>query len=99
LVIGAREGDAFVWAARLVPQAQLLVPGIGAQGGTASELGASLSASQRNRVVVNVSRAVIHASQGADFAKAARNQALAFREALREALSPRSVRDDASATR
>jgi orotidine-5'-phosphate decarboxylase len=88
LVIGAREQTAFAWAARLAPQALLLVPGIGVQGGTAAELAAALSPAQAGRVVVSASRAIIHADSGPGFATAARAAAIAFRDDLRAALSP-----------
>lgn len=87
LVIGAQEAEAFRWAARLVPEAWLLVPGIGAQGGTAADLGASLAPAQRTRVIVNVSRGVIHAGRGRDFAAVARRAATQIRDDLRRALS------------
>lgn len=86
LVIGAREAEAFAWAARLAPDAWLLVPGIGAQGGTVAELAGALSAPQRAHVVVAVSRAVIHAGRDADFAAAARRAAARARDDLRRAL-------------
>ena len=86
LVIGAQEGAAFAWAAILAPEALLLVPGIGAQGGTVESLAASLSPGQRVRVVVSVSRAIIHASQGEGYADAARQAALDYRQLLHEAL-------------
>jgi orotidine-5'-phosphate decarboxylase len=82
LVIGARERGAFAWAAKLAPRAPILVPGIGAQGGTVEELAAALSPDQRRRVVVSASRSVIHASQGADFASAARAAAIDLRGRL-----------------
>lgn len=97
LVIGAHERQAFECAARLVPGATLLVPGIGAQGGTAEELGHSLDDAQRRRVIVSVSRAIIHASAGEDFARAARSRAVEFRDALRAALRSRLAGDDAAA--
>jgi orotidine-5'-phosphate decarboxylase len=86
LVIGAREAAAFAVAARLAPDAILLVPGIGAQGGTIEELGAALGPTQAERVVVSVSRAIIHADTGAGFAAAARRQAQSFRDQLSMAL-------------
>ena len=98
LVIGARESQAFAWADRLAPQAAILVPGIGAQGGTARELGLSLTESQRRRVGVSVSRAIIHASDGDDFAQAARSQALEYRDALRADLSLGVASNNASAS-
>ena len=86
LVIGARERAAFAWAARLAPLAPILVPGIGAQGGTVEELAAALSPGQARRLVVSVSRSIIHASHGPDFASAARAAAIGLRDRLDMAL-------------
>jgi orotidine-5'-phosphate decarboxylase len=96
LVIGAREREAFAWAARLAPGSDLLVPGIGAQGGTAIELGQSLAQVQREHLVVSVSRAIIHAGQDEGFAQAARARAIEYRDALRAALSQPQGSADAS---
>jgi orotidine-5'-phosphate decarboxylase len=87
LVIGAKAGHAFRWAARLAPDAPILVPGIGTQGGTVEELGAVISSRQASTVVVSVSRSVIHASTGQDFAAAARRRAKELRTSLQSALS------------
>jgi orotidine-5'-phosphate decarboxylase len=88
-VIGARERDAFAWAARLAPESPLLVPGIGAQGGAAADLADALRPAQAGRVVVSISRAIIHAGDGPDFAAAARAAALLYRAQLSEALAGR----------
>ncbi|HVC80955.1 MAG TPA: orotidine-5'-phosphate decarboxylase [Chloroflexota bacterium] len=93
LVIGAREGAAFAWAARLVPLAPILVPGIGAQGGTAEELAAALAPGQARRLVVSASRSIIHASHGADFASAARAAAISLSGKLDQALHSREEDD------
>jgi orotidine-5'-phosphate decarboxylase len=87
LVIGAQEAAAFTWAARLVPEATVLVPGIGAQGGTVEALAMALTPAQAARVVVSVSRAIIHAGRGEDYAVAARRAAIGYRDALRAALA------------
>jgi orotidine-5'-phosphate decarboxylase len=87
LVIGAREAAAFAWAARLVPDATVLVPGIGAQGGSVEALAMALTPAQAARVVVSVSRAIIHASSGEDFAATARTAAISYRDALGAALA------------
>jgi orotidine-5'-phosphate decarboxylase len=87
LVIGAQEAAAFDWAARLVPEATVLVPGIGTQGGTVEALAMALTPAQAARVVVSVSRAIIHAGSGEDFAVAARRAAIGYRDALRAALA------------
>ncbi len=86
LVIGAQEAAAFGWAARLAPAACLLVPGIGAQGGTVAELAAALTIEQAERVVVNAGRSIIHADSSPNFASAARRVALDLRDQLEAAL-------------
>ncbi|HVA93017.1 MAG TPA: orotidine-5'-phosphate decarboxylase [Chloroflexota bacterium] len=86
LVIGARERAAFGWAAKLAPLAPILVPGIGAQGGTVEDLAAALSPDQARRVVVSASRSIIHAGNGSDFALAAREAARELRDHLERAL-------------
>lgn len=98
LVIGAKASVAFNWAARLAPQATILVPGIGAQGGTIEELAAVVSPSQARSVVVSVSRSIIHASSGQDYAVAARRKAAALREQLQEALNAGMERNGDAST-
>jgi len=70
----------------LAPTVPLLIPGIGAQGGDAA---ATVRAGWRARdgrtvapIIVSSSRAVLYAGQGDDFAAAARQAALAARDAL-----------------
>jgi orotidine-5'-phosphate decarboxylase len=62
----------------------LLIPGVGAQGGDAL---ATVKAGwcQPGSVIVNSSRAVLYASSGADFAAAARQEALKTRDVLQAA--------------
>lgn len=86
LVIGAQEAAAFERAASLAPGVSLLVPGIGAQGGTVDALATALSRDQRDRVVVNVSRAIIHAGRDRAYPIAVRDAAYSYRDALRRGL-------------
>jgi orotidine-5'-phosphate decarboxylase len=76
----------------LCPEMPFLVPGIGAQAGSlAQSVRAGLDASGRG-VVINAARAVMYASDGADFAAAARREALRLRDEInaeREALAAR----------
>ena len=60
----------------------LLVPGVGAQGG---DLAATLAAgrTQTGGLLINASRAILYASDGADYAQAAHNAARALRDAMR----------------
>jgi len=97
-VIGARERQAFSCAARLAPNASILVPGIGAQGGTVEELAAALTDVQARSVVVNVSRDILYASNGRDFAQAARAAALQIRTELQAALNDRERQHGSAAT-
>jgi orotidine-5'-phosphate decarboxylase len=63
----------------------MLLPGVGAQGG---EMEAALSASldtQGRGVMINVSRGVIFASQGSDYAEAARVAADTYRKQIESA--------------
>ena len=65
----------------LAPTVPLLIPGVGAQGGDAA---ATVRAGWRPNgpIVVNSSRAILYASNGADFAAAARTQATNTRDML-----------------
>ena len=76
-VVGATQADAFADIRRLAPDHFLLVPGVGAQGG-------SLEAVSRHGMnshcglLVNSSRGIIYAGNGTDFAKKARLEARAI---------------------
>jgi len=75
LVVGATQAQFIGDIRKLVPNAPFLVPGVGAQGG---DLGAALKAGRAKDgfgILVNVSRQVLYASSGNDFANAAREQA------------------------
>jgi orotidine-5'-phosphate decarboxylase len=84
LVVGATYPAELARVRELAPHAPLLIPGIGAQGGDAQ---ATVRAAWRagGPVVVSSSRAVLYASDGDDFAQAARRVALATRDELQRA--------------
>ncbi len=63
------------------PDIPLLIPGVGAQGGDAA---AVMAANNGGAAFINVSRGIIAASKGDDFAQAARAAALKFAEELRD---------------
>lgn len=63
------------------PDIPLLIPGVGAQGGDAA---AVIAANNRGAAFINVSRGIIAAGKGDDFAAAARAAALKFAEELRD---------------
>jgi orotidine-5'-phosphate decarboxylase len=84
LVVGATYPAEIARVRALAPTLPLLIPGVGAQGGDAV---ATVKAGWRSNaaVVVNSSRAVLYASQGEDFADAARREALRTRDLLQSA--------------
>ncbi|HQY76895.1 MAG TPA: orotidine-5'-phosphate decarboxylase [Rhodoferax sp.] len=89
LVVGATYPAEIEQVRTVAPTLPLLIPGVGAQGGDAV---ATVKAGYRSAsgkttapIVVNSSRAVLYASQGADFAQAARAAAMATRDQLQAA--------------
>jgi orotidine-5'-phosphate decarboxylase len=100
LVVGATYPDELAQVRAIVGDMPILVPGIGAQGGdvnaviragttrprlsTASQSAATPTTSRRG-LIINSSRAILYASDGDNFAIAARNAALATRTAINAA--------------
>jgi orotidine-5'-phosphate decarboxylase len=84
LVVGATYPREVARVRELAAKLPLLIPGIGAQGGDAQ---ATVAAGWRAGapLIVSSSRAVLYASNGADFASAARRVALASRAELQAA--------------
>ncbi len=84
LVVGATYPAEIERVRQLAPTVPLLIPGVGAQGGDAA---ATVKAGWRADapIIVNSSRAVLYASDGDDFASAARRVAGATRDALAQA--------------
>jgi orotidine-5'-phosphate decarboxylase len=84
LVVGATYPAEIARVRTLAPTLPLLIPGVGAQGGDAL---ATVKAGWREDglIVVNSSRAILYASSAADFAQAARQEALKTRAVLQAA--------------
>ncbi|MDP3836252.1 MAG: orotidine-5'-phosphate decarboxylase [Hydrogenophaga sp.] len=89
LVVGATYPAEIERVRAIAPTLPLLIPGVGAQGGDAV---ATVKAGLRARgdettgpIIVNSSRAILYASNGTDFAEAARRIALKTRDELRTA--------------
>jgi orotidine-5'-phosphate decarboxylase len=90
LVVGATYPAEIARVRELAPTLPMLIPGVGAQGGDAVatvRAGLRVAADGRTTgpIVVNSSRAILYAGSGADFASAARREALRIRNVLREA--------------
>ncbi|MEG0162743.1 MAG: orotidine-5'-phosphate decarboxylase [Mucinivorans sp.] len=73
-VVGATQASALASIRKIVPSHFLLVPGVGAQGGSLAEV-AQYGMNAQCGLLVNSSRGVIYASSGADFAQAAAREA------------------------
>ncbi|MBO4977743.1 MAG: orotidine-5'-phosphate decarboxylase [Muribaculaceae bacterium] len=69
-VVGATRADSLDGVRAIVPRHFLLVPGVGAQGGSLEEVAAHGMIDECG-LLVNSSRAIIYASAGEDFAAAA----------------------------
>jgi orotidine-5'-phosphate decarboxylase len=73
-VVGATKAEKLEEIRAIVPDHFLLVPGVGAQGGSLQEV-AEYGMNDRCGLLVNSSRQIIYASNGEDFAEQARVQA------------------------
>lgn len=73
-VVGATRGEAFKNIRTYAPKHFLLVPGVGAQGGSLEDV-CKYGMTRDCGLLVNSSRAVIYASSGADFADVAGREA------------------------
>ncbi len=69
-VVGATKADMLAHIRSIVPNHFLLVPGVGAQGGSLAEV-SQYGMNSTCGLLVNSSRAIIYASSGEDFAQAA----------------------------
>lgn len=76
-VTGATQAEAFTNIRRIIPNNFLLVPGVGAQGGSLEEV-SKKGMNANCGLLVNASRAVIYASSAEDFAEAASKAAVAY---------------------
>ena len=96
LVVGATYPDELAHVRAIVGEMPILVPGIGAQGGdinaviragtttpsSATTSQATTPTTSRRGLIINSSRAILYASDGANFATAARDAALATLTAI-----------------
>ena len=73
-VVGATKAEKLEEIRTIVPDHFLLVPGVGAQGGSLQEV-AKYGMNNQCGLLVNSSRAIIYASNGEDFAAKARQEA------------------------
>jgi orotidine-5'-phosphate decarboxylase len=89
-VVGATQGRMFEDIRKVVPEHFLLVPGVGAQGGSLQEV-CKYGMTKDCGLLVNSSRGIIYASQGEDFADVARQKAKELSEEMAEELKSAGV--------
>ena len=89
-VVGATQGQAFEEIRKIVPDHFLLVPGVGAQGGSLSEV-CKYGMTQECCLLVNSSRAIIYADSTENFAKAAAEAAKAVQQEMETELNSRGI--------
>lgn len=80
-VVGATQGAMFKDIRRVVPNHFLLVPGVGAQGGSLQEV-CKYGMTKDCGLLVNSSRGIIYASNGEEFAEVAGNKARALQQEM-----------------
>jgi orotidine-5'-phosphate decarboxylase len=80
-VVGATRGQAFSVVRKHAPDHFLLVPGVGAQGGSLAEV-CLYGMNKECGLLVNATRSIIYASKGRDFADAARQEAIRLQKEM-----------------
>ncbi len=84
-VVGATKAEMLTDIRKIVPDSFLLVPGVGAQGGSLQQV-AQFGLNNKCGLLVNSSRQIIYASSDANFANAARNEVEKVRDEMAEIL-------------
>ncbi len=85
-VVGATKAEYFTEIRKIVPNSFLLVPGVGAQGGSLAEV-CKYGMNENIGLLINSSRGIIYASNGTDFAEKAREEAFKLQVEMEEILS------------
>jgi orotidine-5'-phosphate decarboxylase len=89
-VVGATKSTEFTAIRQYAPDNFLLVPGVGAQGGSLADV-CQYGMTKDCGLIVNASRSIIYASNGEDFADAARAEALKIQQQMQVELEKAGV--------
>jgi orotidine-5'-phosphate decarboxylase len=89
-VVGATKSTEFTAIRKYAPDNFLLVPGIGAQGGSLEDV-CQYGMTKDCGLLVNASRSIIYASNGEDFADAARAEALGLQQQMQAQLEKAGI--------
>jgi orotidine-5'-phosphate decarboxylase len=84
LVVGATYPNELKTVRQMCPEMPLLIPGIGAQGGDLSSTVKNGSDARGEKAIIAVSRQILYASKGKDFAQASRNSAQRLRDDIND---------------
>ncbi|WP_183563017.1 orotidine-5'-phosphate decarboxylase [Mucilaginibacter sp. SP1R1] len=89
-VVGATKSTEFTNIRKYAPDNFLLVPGVGAQGGSLEEV-CRYGITKDCGLIVNASRSIIYAGSGKDFADAARAEAQSMQQQMQAELEKAGV--------
>lgn len=89
-VVGATQGKLFTDVRRIAPDHFLLVPGVGAQGGSLQEV-ARYGMNDRCGLLINSSRGIIYADKSESFADAARREAEKIQQEMETLLTQKGL--------
>ena len=89
-VVGATQGKSFENVRRIVPNHFLLVPGVGAQGGSLEEV-CKYGMNEDCGLLVNASRAIIFADGSENFAAVAAEKAHEYQQQMEQELKARNI--------
>ncbi len=91
-VVGATRSEMLAGIRNIVPDHFLLVPGVGAQGGSLEEV-AHYGMNSHCGLLVNASRSILFASSGKDFAEKARAEAQSMQQEMAALLQTNNITD------
>ena len=89
-VVGATQGKSFENVRNIVPNHFLLVPGVGAQGGSLEEV-CKYGMNKECGLLVNASRAIIFADNSENFAAAAKEKAHDYQKQMEKELTSHGI--------
>jgi orotidine-5'-phosphate decarboxylase len=84
-VVGATKAEMLAEIRKIIPNHFLLVPGVGAQGGSMAEV-AKYGLTKDCGLLINASRSILFASSGINFADDARAEAFRMQQEMKEIL-------------
>ena len=89
-VVGATRAELLSKIREIVPNSFLLIPGVGAQGGSLKDV-AEYGMNDTCGLLVNSSRGIIFASEGKDFAEAAKFEAIKIQKEMEGLLKAKNI--------